>query len=178
MKNPEILKSIIESRKSTFPKSYIGGDIDENILEEIVNSAKYAPSHKRTKPGRFKVFEGEEKLKLGQKMAAIYQQIMPEAQFLEKKYKDIVLKSEQSSAIVVINANFSGLVPEWEEVASVAMGVQNMYLTATAHGIGCYWSTPKMINYLSDFLSLEDNQKCLGLFYLGNLAEKEEENVF
>ncbi|KIA82958.1 nitroreductase [Kaistella solincola] len=171
MKNSEILKTLIESRKSTFPKSYAGGNIEKNVLEEIVSSAKFAPSHKRTKPGRFKVFEGEEKLELGRKMAAIYKEITPENLFLEKKYNDISLKSEQASAIVVINANFSGLVPEWEEVASVAMGVQNMYLTATAHGIACYWSTPKMINYLSDFLSLEDNQKCLGLFNLGNLAE-------
>ena len=111
-------------------------------------------------------------------MAGIYKEITPETQFLEKKYKDIMLKSEQASAIVSISANFSGLVPEWEEVASVSMGVQNMYLTATAHGIGCYWSTPKMINYLSEFLSLEENQKCLGLFYLGNLPEEAEENLF
>ena len=178
MKNSEILKSIIENRKSIFPKSYAGGKIEKNVLEEIVNSAKFAPSHKRTKPGRFKVFEGEEKLELGRKMAAIYKEITPETQFLEKKYKDIMLKSEQASAIVTISANFSGLVPEWEEVASVSMGVQNMYLTATVHRIGCYWSTPKMINYLSEFLSLEENQRCLGLFYLGNLPEEAEENLF
>ncbi|SFI77268.1 Nitroreductase [Kaistella treverensis] len=176
MKNSEILKTIIENRKSIFPKSYSGGNIEKNILEEILNSAKLAPSHKRTKPGRFKVFEGEEKLELARKMAAIYKESTPENLFLEKKYNDISLKAEQASAVVVINANFSGLVPEWEEVASVAMGVQNMYLSATAHGIGCYWSTPKIINYLSDYLNLEENQKCLGLFYLGNLPEIAEEN--
>ena len=32
-------------------------------------------------------------------------------------------------------------LPKMEEVAAVSMAVQNMWLTATAHGVGCYWST-------------------------------------
>jgi len=32
-------------------------------------------------------------------------------------------------------------VPVMEEMAAVACAVQNMWLTATAIGVGCYWST-------------------------------------
>jgi len=63
------------------------------------------------------------------------------------------------------------LVPEWEEIAATAMAVQNMYLTSTANNIGCYWSTPGMMNHLGEFLGLEENQRCYGLFYLGNLQK-------
>ena len=74
-----------------------------------------------------------------------------------------------SDSIFTISVNFSGLLPEWEEIAATAMAVQNMYLTATAYEVGCYWSTPGMINHLREFLQLEENQKCIGLFYLGKV---------
>ena len=54
-----------------------------------------------------------------------------------------------------------------EEIAAVAMSVQNMWLTCSANNIGCYWSSPKIISELNMFLKLKENQKCLGLFYIG-----------
>ncbi|MGA9211760.1 nitroreductase family protein, partial [Kaistella sp.] len=149
--------------------SYTTEEIKEEVLFEIVNSVNFAPSHKRTKPWRLKVFRGEEKNQLGEKLAEIYKQTANPENFLEKKYLDISDKVAMSNAIITISVNLSGLVPEWEEIAATAMGVQNMYLTATANQIGCYWSTPGMINHLGKFLGLEENQKCIGLFYLGKV---------
>ena len=74
---------------------------------------------------------------------------------------------KKTDAVVAVCVNFSGLVPEWEEIAAVAMGVQNMYLTCTANNVGCYWSTPNTKDYIGDYLGLEENQKCLGFFYMG-----------
>lgn len=169
MEKVEILKNIIEARRSTFPKSYSTEEIQENVLTEILNSANFAPNHKRTKPWRLKVFRGGEKNQLGAKLAAIYQETTNPQTFLEKKYIDITDKIAMSGSIITISVNFSGLLPEWEEIAATAMAVQNMYLTATAHEVGCYWSTPGMINHLGEFLQLEENQKCIGLFYLGKV---------
>ena len=169
MNKAEVLKDIIETRKSTYPKSYLIGEIEENIITEILNSATFAPNHKKTKPWRLKVFRGGEKNKLGETLANIYQQTTNSQFFLEKKYFDISDKVAKSNAIITVSVNFSGLVPEWEEIAATAMGVQNMYLTATAHNIGCYWSSPAMINHLGDLLQLEENQRCIGLFYLGKV---------
>lgn len=163
------LKNIIETRRSVFPKSYTTEDIDEEVLSEIINSANFAPSHKKTKPWRLKVFRGEDKNQLGQKLADIYKQTANPESFLEKKYLDISEKVAMSNAIMTIVVNFSGLVPEWEEIAATSMAVQNMYLTSTAHGVGSYWSSPGMINQLTEFLGLEENQKCIGLFYLGKV---------
>ena len=169
MEKVEILKNIIETRRSIFPKSYSTEEIKENVLTEVLNSANFAPNHKRTKPWRLKVFRGGEKNQLGAKLAAIYQETTNPQTFLEKKYIDITDKIAMSDSIITISVNFSGLLPEWEEIASTAMAVQNMYLTATAHEVGCYWSTPGMINHLGEFLQLEENQKCIGLFYLGKV---------
>lgn len=164
-----ILKEIIESRRSIFPKDYTGEEIEQKILDEILRSATFAPNHKRTKPWRFKIFKGEEKNRLGEKLAEIYKNTVAPQHFLEKKYLSISEKAAKANVIVTISVNFSGLLPEWEEIAATAMAVQNMYLTCTAHGIGSYWSSPGMIKHLDDFLNLEENQKCYGLFYMGKI---------
>lgn len=169
MEKTTVLKDIIESRRSIFPKSYSTEEIEEEVLAEILNSANFAPNHKRTKPWRLKVFRSEEKDQLGAKLAEIYQQTTNSQTFLEKKYLDISEKISKSNVIVTICVNFSGLLPEWEEIAATAMAVQNMYLTASVNEVGCYWSTPGMINHLNEFLGLEENQKCIGLFYLGKV---------
>ncbi len=169
MGKPQILKQIIESRRSIFPKDYSGEEIENDVLDEILNSANFAPNHKRTKPWRFKVFRGEEKSELGKKLAEIYKTITPPEVFLEKKYLDISNKISKADVVITTSVNFSGLVPEWEEIAATAMAVQNMYLTCTANQIGCYWSTPGIIHHLGAFLGLEENQKCYGLFYLGKI---------
>jgi hypothetical protein len=44
-----------------------------------------------------------------------------------------------------------------------------MYLTCTALNIGCYWSTPAVKDDLREFLKLEENQKSISLFYIGNI---------
>jgi nitroreductase len=169
MNKAEILKEIIEQRRSIFPKDYTGAEIPQDLIDEILNSATFAPNHKRTKPWRFKIFRREEKSVLASEMQAIYKASQPESLFLEKKYNDIGFKINKADTIVSIVVNFSGMVPEWEEIAAVSMAVQNMYLTCTANRIGCYWSSPKLVDHLKESLTIEDNQKCLGLFYMGNL---------
>ncbi|WPO91987.1 nitroreductase [Chryseobacterium sp. HR92] len=169
MNKASILKEIIEQRRSIFPKDYTDTEISQEILEEILNAATFAPNHKRTKPWRFKIFKGEEKAQLASEMQAIYKAITPEQLFLEKKYSDIGFKINKANVVVSIVVNFSGMVPEWEEIAATSMAVQNMYLTCTANNIGCYWSSPKIVEELKDSLIIEENQQCLGLFYMGTV---------
>lgn len=169
MEKSIILKEIIESRRSIFPKNYSEVPIKDEVLVEILNSANFAPNHKKTKPWRLKVFRNEEKTELGNKLAEIYKATVASQNFLEKKYQDISDKIAKTDTIITISVNFSGLVPEWEEIAATAMAVQNMYLTSAANNIGCYWSSPGMIQHLNEFLGLEENQKCYGLFYMGNI---------
>lgn len=169
MEKAKILKEIIESRRSVFPRDYSGETIDEAVLMEIVESGNFAPQHKRTRPWRFKIFKNDEKNQLGEKLAGIYKTNTPPQTFLEKKYIDISEKIKKSDAIVTIVVNFSGMVPEWEEIAATSMAVQNMYLTATANEVGCYWSSPGIISHLNSYLGLGENQRCLGLFYLGKV---------
>jgi len=169
MNKAEVLKEIIEQRRSVFPKDYTDTEISQEIIDEVLNSATFAPNHKRTRPWRFKIFRSEEKAQLASEMQAIYKATQPEQLFLEKKYHDIGFKINKADTVVSIIVNFSGMVPEWEEIAAVSMALQNMYLTCTVNNIGCYWSSPKIVDYLKESLTIEENQKCLGLFYMGNV---------
>ncbi|MBD3906982.1 nitroreductase [Chryseobacterium sp. Ch-15] len=169
MNKAEVLKDIIKQRRSIFPKDYTETEISQEIIDEILHSATLAPNHKRTKPWRFKVFRGEEKANLAVEMQEIYKSVTAPQVFLEKKYNDIGFKINKADAVVSIIVNFSGMVPEWEEIAAVSMAVQNMYLTCNANGVGCYWSSPKIVDHLKDSLTIEENQKCLGFFYMGNV---------
>ena len=65
-------------------------------------------------------------------------------------------------------------IPEIEEIEAVACAIQNMQLTATAYGIGSFWSSPKIIysDSMKAFLELEEKDKCLGLIYLGYSKEE------
>jgi nitroreductase len=169
MENTTILKHIIEERRSIFPKDYTDKPIPELIINEVLSNAVLAPNHKRTKPWRFKVFKGEEKQKLAQELQNIYRETTPDFQFLQKKYDDIGFKISKANVVISIVVEYSQLVPDWEEIAATAMAVQNMYLTCTANKVGCYWSSPKIVNHLKDSLKIEENQQCLGLFYMGSL---------
>lgn len=168
-----ILKTIIQSRRSIFPKSYISKEIDDALIEEILESAIYAPNHKRTEPWRFVVFKNGGKIRLGAEMARIYKERSNPETFLEKKYNGLLEKSEQAGCMVAIIAPLHPeKLPEWEEVAALGCAMQNIALTVTANGLGGYWSSPPPITGLGDFLQLAPNEKCFGLFYMGYYEEE------
>src|SRR5690606_41455111 len=58
---------------------------------------------------------------------------------------------------------------EIEEVCAVACAVQNMWITASAHRIGCYWSTGGVTFYeeAKPFFGLGEHDKLLGFLYIG-----------
>ena len=166
---PEQVNELIKKRRSIFPKSYIQKSIPKEIIQQILENANWAPTHKLTEPWRFKVFRGEALEQLGIKLSEIYKANTPAEKFSEMKFKKTQKKALQSDAMIAIcmQRDPKESIPEWEEVASVGAAVQNMYLTCTAYNIGCYWSSPGTIKYLSEYLGLKEGEKCLGFLYMG-----------
>ena len=71
---------------------------------------------------------------------------------------------------IILNRSNADLLPEWEEVAAVSIAVQNMWLTTTSIGLGAFWASPEFMKYLADLLNLNENQKPMGFFYVGEIA--------
>jgi nitroreductase len=164
----QILSAIIQRRRSIFPPSYTTQEIPDDLILQVLESANYAPTHKLTQPWRFIVLRKEAKHKFGLELARLYKEQTPAEKFLPKKYEAMVEKADQSSCVIVLNAQLHpGQIPEWEEIAAFACAVQNMALTAEALNIGAYWSSPGTIEQLPAYFGMEENEKCFGLFFMG-----------
>ena len=164
----EITK-IIRNRRSIFPPSYIDKEIPEDLLLEILENANWAPTHKLTEPWRFKVFRGSALQRLSDYLGEWYKDNTPAEKYSDKKYEKTINKPLQSACVIAIcmARDEQQRLPEWEELAAVACAVQNMWLTATAYNVGGYWSSPRSITEARDFLKLQENEHCYGLFYMG-----------
>ena len=60
-------------------------------------------------------------------------------------------------------------IPEIEEIIATACAIENIYLSISAYNLGGYLSTGG-ITYIEEaksFFDLEENDKIIGIFYLG-----------
>lgn len=167
--SPAQVSALIRKRRSIFPKSFIGRPIERQIVEEVLENANWAPTHKHTEPWRFKVIAGSGLERLSEHLSTWYRNNTPEDKFSDVKFKKMKTNPLRAACVIAIcmKRDPEERVPEWEELASVACAVQNMWLTCTAHGIGSYWSSPKAALEADEFLGLEEGERCLGLFYMG-----------
>lgn len=168
----ETIISAIKNRRSVFPKDYSDEVIAREVIEEILECANWAPTHRFTEPWRFSVFTGKGLEQLAQFQANLYKQVSTEeGTFKEATFDKLLKKPLMASHVISIGMHRDPehRVPEVEEVAAVACAVQNMYLAAHAHGLGCYWGSGG-ITYLpeaNDFFGLGPEGKLLGFFFLG-----------
>lgn len=172
--NPEAINELIKNRRSIFPKFYSDAPVAEEVIDQMLENANWAPTHRFTEPWRFKVFHGEGLKKLAEFQSDLYKKKSVEAgNFEERKYQKLASKPMMASHVIAISMKRDPehSVPEIEEISSVAMAVQNMYLTATAYSIGCYWGSGG-VTYMEEakpFFDLEEDDKLLGFLYVGNL---------
>ncbi|AGC77693.1 nitroreductase [Nonlabens dokdonensis] len=170
------LEQLIQSRRSIFPAQYTGGEIPHTDLLEILESARWAPNHKKTEPWRYKVLEGQAITDLGNFMCEQF--VKNTGKPLSFKLKKLKEKLAKTSVMILIfkYRDEKESIPEWEETAAVSMSVQNMWLTTHQLGYGCYWSSPKAFANMSQFknIRVDGREEFLGFFYLGTY-EKEQE---
>jgi len=172
----ELLKSI-QQRRSMFPSEYTGGGIDKVHMDQILEAARWAPTHKKTQPWKYKVVQGDGLTRLGDFMTSQF--VVDSGKPESFKSRKLAEKMAQASAVILIflNRDPKESLPEWEEVASVSMSVQNMWLLAHQLGYGCYWSSPKSFANMHEFndINLADNDRFLGFLYMGTVDSQPEE---
>lgn len=163
---------LIKNRRSVFPAQYNNKPIERETIEQLLEAANWAPTHKKTEPWRFKVFMNGKKEALGKFLSEKYQEIDPKPKQIKiKKLQD---NPTRSAAVIAIcmQRDPNESLPEWEELAATAMAVQNMWLYCVEMGIGCYWSSPGLTKYMDEFIDLKEGERCLGFFYMGHYDEE------
>ncbi len=167
-----MISEIIQNRRAVYPVQYNDRKISPEEIESILESANWAPTHRRTEPWRFKVFYGKSQQRLAHFMAETYKETTDK--FSERSYEKMKANPVKAGCVIAIcmQRDPKESVPEWEEIASTAMAVQNMWLTASEMKIGAYWSSPGVKDYLGHFVDLAQGERCLGFFYLGKYDEE------
>lgn len=167
-----MISEIIRNRRSVYPVQYNDSPITKEELTKILEAANWAPTHRRTEPWRFKVFHGESQLALGNFLSESYK--TNAEKFSERTYNKLKENMAKAGAVIAIcmQRDPDESIPEWEEIASTAMAVQNMWLVASQLKIGSYWSSPGVKQYLGNHISLKEGERCLGFFYLGKYDEE------
>ena len=169
------LDEIIHGRRSHFVKEFNGLPVPPEVIERMLENARWAPSHKLTLPWRFREFEGAEKTALCNAMEQYYMQSTPAESFDERKLAKIRTYAFKVSHVISIGFVPSGKVPEWEELAATAMAVQNMYLTLADHpNAAGYWTTGNGAgsDFMKEKTGLPQEGKQLGFFFVGMVDEK------
>ena len=170
--NPEMVNEVIQKRRSVFQQQYSGESVNDEIVRQMLFNANWAPTHKLTEPWRFVVFSGQGLRKLADFQADLYKKITTaDGSYKEDRYQNLLTKPMLSSHIIAVcmKRDEKKSVPEVEEIGAVFCAVENMYLTATAYGIGAYLSTGGITYFegAKEFFGLSKEDKLLGFFHIG-----------
>lgn len=161
---------IIQERRSLYTNMFSDEPVDDEIVEKMLQNSNWAPTHKLTEPWRFMVFKGNGLKELAEFQAGLYKKRAEvKGEFDQSKYDKLMAKPGECSHIIAIGMQRHEIVPEVEEICAVACAVQNMWLTASAHKVGCYWSTGGVTFYdeAKPFFGLEEKDKLLGFLFIG-----------
>jgi nitroreductase len=170
--NIEEFNTLIKTRRSVFQNEYSGARVDDAIVKQMLENANWAPNHKLTEPWRFIVYTGTSLNELANLQAEYYKKFTAaDNSFKEERYLNLLNKPKLSSHIIVIgmSRDEKKSVPEIEEVGAVFCAVQNMYLTASAYGVGCYLSTGGITYFESaqQIFGWNENVKLIGFMHIG-----------
>jgi len=167
------LNELIRSRRSVFPKQFVPGKpVDNDIIEQILINATWAPNHGQTEPWHFTVFSGEGLQKFASFQSELYKQTSGE-NFQQGNYEKLQQTPLLASHIIALGMKRTTTkrIPEIEDIEAVACAVQNIYLSVTAYGLGGYW-TSGGVTYKAEakeFFGLGEEDKLLGFFYIAHV---------
>lgn len=168
----ELVNNLIRSRRSVFQQQYSGERVDDVIVAQMLENARWAPTHKLTEPWQFIIFTGDGLRKLGEQQAAVYKRVTEaNGTYKEERYQNLLTKTVLSSHIIAVGMkrDEKKSLPELEEIGAVFCAIQNMYLTAAAYGVGCYLSSGGVTYFeeAKELFGLDKDDKLLGFLHIG-----------
>jgi nitroreductase len=165
------ITAIIRDRRSIYPEQFSKRKIHREQIELLLNNAIWAPSHGLTQPWRFVVLQDNALMQLSEVLGNAYLSETPKELQNDKKLIKLINRPKLATAVIalIVDREKDTKISEADDFAAVACAVQNMHLTATAQGIGGFWSSTNMVKtqQFREFISLTEQQVCIGLFYLG-----------
>jgi nitroreductase len=150
------LRELAASRRTH--KEFRAEPLDRETLLELLDVARFAPTHHLREPWRFRVL-GPDSL----------------ARLKEAGGESEAKKLDRAPTLVVASVALSGeLVQDEEDVCAGAAAVMLVLLAATERGIATYWRTPAMLRSARgrEALDIPDGERVLGLLHFGPPARE------
>jgi nitroreductase len=145
------LESAIRSRRTH--KAYGSDPVAREVLDELLELARWAPNHNLTNPWRFRVLGPESLAKLKEAAG-------PEA----------ATKLDRAPTLIAASAlQCDDPVRDAEDFAAAACAVYVVLLAAHARGLAGYWRTPEVLRTPEGraAVGIPDDERVLGLIHLG-----------
>ena len=145
------LPDLIRSRRTH--KSFGPEPVPPELIDELLELARWAPNHRRTNPWRFRVV-GPETL----------------ARLQEAAGPGEAPKLERARTLVLASCVLTGdLEQDEEDICATACAVYAVLLGAHARGLAAYWRTPRVLRTKAgrEAVGLPDGERFLGLIHLG-----------
>jgi nitroreductase len=142
---------LVASRRTH--KSFGPDPVPRDVLDELLELARWAPNHHRTNPWRFRVVGPET---LSRLQAAAGPAEAP--------------KLERAPTLVVASAVLTGdLESDEEDLCATASAVYTVLLAAHERGLASYWRTPRVLRTKAgrEAVGLPDGERFVGLIHLG-----------
>jgi nitroreductase len=148
----EAFADLIRSRRTH--KSFGPDPVPPDVLDELLELARWAPNHHRTNPWRFRV--------VGPATLARLKDAAGPAE---------APKLERARTLVLASCMLSGdLQQDEEDICATACAIYTVLLAAHARGLAGYWRTPRVLRTKAgrDAVGLPGGERFLGLIHLGS----------
>jgi len=145
------LEEAIRTRRTH--KAYGSEPVEQAVLEDLLELARWAPNHHLTEPWRFRVL-GPESL----------------ARLKEAAGAEAAGKLDRAPTLVVVSVVQGGdPVQDEEDLCAAASAAYIVLLAAHGRGLASYWRTPEVLRTPEGRAAVEvaDNERVLGLLHLG-----------
>jgi nitroreductase len=132
--------------------------LDRDTLLELLDVARFAPTHHMREPWRFRV--------LGPETLGAVKAVAGESEGN---------KLDRAPTLVVASAALSGeLVQDEEDVCATAAAITLVLLAATERGLATYWRTPAVLRTARgrEAAGIPDGDRFLGLLHFGAPARE------
>jgi nitroreductase len=143
-----------------------------DALGRAFAAAMTAPDHKRLRPWRFLVIEGDARKALGALMARSLKSRKPETSVedMEREQAKSLRAPMIIAAIARLKADTG--IPEVEQVLAVGAATQNLMLALHAQGFGTAWKTGAGAYdpAVRSGMGLAADERIIGLIYAGTIS--------
>ncbi len=162
------LSEIIKGRRSI--GAFLDTPVPERVVEELLETAKWAPNHHLTQPWRFIYITGEARRGLAEVRRILHQEASQSSDpeqvraVGERAYQTVM---SIPAFLAVVMAEHEDPHIREEDFAACCCLIQNFMLLAWERGIGTHWKTISNDPRQRAFLGLAPNEKLVGFLHLG-----------